>query len=353
MKKLLKILGIVVGVVVILIIAAAVLGPVLIDPNDHKEEIAQKVKESIGRDLQIEGDIELTVFPWLGVDLGRVVLGNATGFDGDQFASTERLQVRVKVWPLLQSQVEMDTVTIEGLTLNLARDAQGRTNLDDLLQEKADASTDAGATPAAAALAIGGVNLSDAKISWNDAQSGGQASVENLALQTGAITVGDPIQLNLSFDLQLSEPALSGHVQLAGEFGFDPDTQVATANQLSMKASLDSELLPGGTLNVGASGNAAFDQAKQIVSLVEFSLSVPEVTLDSGEQVNVSIGGDIQGNLGNGRYQSQNLVVEGGITGDNVPGKTCPSSSLPIWTPILPMRPWCCTSTGSKAVSPT
>ena len=51
---------------------------------------------------------------------------------------------------------------------------------------------------------------------------------------------------------------------------------------------------------------------------------MPEVTLDSGEQVNVSIGGDIQGNLGNGRYQSQNLVVEGGITGDNVPGKNLP-----------------------------
>ena len=323
MKKLFKIVGIIVGVVVLLVIIAVIGGPLIIDPNDHKEKIAQKVKEDTGRDLKIEGDIELTVFPWLGVDLGRVVLGNAAGFDGDHFASTERVQVRVKVWPLLQKQVEMGTINIEGLTLNLMRDAEGRTNLDDLLESKSDDSKDPGATPAAA-LAIGGVNLSAATISWQDALTENQASIDGLSLATGPVSLGDPIQLNLEFNVQASEPALSGHVRLAGEFGFDPATQVAKADGLSLEASINGALVPGGAASITASGNAVFDQANQILSLAGFSLSVPELKLDSGNQANVTITGDIEGNLGNGRYQSQNLVVEGGISGENIPGLNMP-----------------------------
>ena len=191
MKKLLKVVGIFAGVVVVLVVIAAVVVPLVFDPNDYKEEIAEAVKKHTGRDLQISGKIALTMFPWLGVDLGRVVLGNATGFDGDHFASTERVQVRVKVAPLLQGETEMDTIIVEGLTLNLQRNADGRTNVDDLLESSGDEAEESSATPAVA-LAIGGIKLSESTISWTDALTESHSQIENLAMDTGPRVTGKP-----------------------------------------------------------------------------------------------------------------------------------------------------------------
>ncbi|NIP46427.1 MAG: AsmA family protein [Gammaproteobacteria bacterium] len=132
MKTLLKWTAIVVGVVVVLFISAAVLLPLLIDPNDHKQALVEQVKQRTGRDLRIEGDIELSVFPWIGVEVGRVVLSNATGFADPVFASTDEVSIRVKLLPLLSRRLEMDTITVHGLTLNLARNSAGRNNWDDL-----------------------------------------------------------------------------------------------------------------------------------------------------------------------------------------------------------------------------
>ncbi len=139
MKGPLKWFGAVVGVIVVLIVSAAILLPLVIDPNDQKPAIVAQVKERTGRDLRIDGDIELSVFPWIGVELGKVALGNAAGFDNPVFASTDRISIRVKLLPLLSKRLEMGTVTVHGLTLNFARDARGRSNWDDLAEVGSDA----------------------------------------------------------------------------------------------------------------------------------------------------------------------------------------------------------------------
>ena len=79
MKALLKIVAAAAALVVVLVLAAVVFVPLIFDPNDHKDEIAALAKERMGRDLTIQGDIGLTVFPWVGIELGVVELGNAPG----------------------------------------------------------------------------------------------------------------------------------------------------------------------------------------------------------------------------------------------------------------------------------
>ena len=74
MKKLFKFLAYLIGVVVVLVVAAAVAVPVFFDPNDYRDEVIAKVKSETGRDLQIDGEIGLTLFPWIGAeaDTGKV-----------------------------------------------------------------------------------------------------------------------------------------------------------------------------------------------------------------------------------------------------------------------------------------
>ena len=83
MKTLLKVIAALIGIIVLVIVVAAIAIPIFFDPNDYKQEIATAVRDNTGRDFQIEGDIGLSVFPWLGMDLGTVELGNApVKYDG-------------------------------------------------------------------------------------------------------------------------------------------------------------------------------------------------------------------------------------------------------------------------------
>lgn len=169
MKKLIKIIAGIVVVAIVLIGGLIAFVALTFDPNDYKQEVVDAVKEQTGRDLTIDGDIGLTLFPWLGVTTGGVALSNAAGFTPDVFARTESVSVRVKLMPLLSRSVEMDTVSVQGLTLNLGRDKDGNTNWDDLAQGGAEPSSDTAEGGELGAIAIGGLDIRDANISWSDA----------------------------------------------------------------------------------------------------------------------------------------------------------------------------------------
>ena len=62
-----------ISIVIILIIVIAVVGfAVVFNPNDYKEDIITLVKEKTGRELSVPGDIALSLFPWIGIDLGKI-----------------------------------------------------------------------------------------------------------------------------------------------------------------------------------------------------------------------------------------------------------------------------------------
>ena len=65
-----KILAGVVGGLIGLLVAALLAVWLTVNPNDYKGRIAAAVKESTGRDLVLKGDIKLTVFPWVALELG-------------------------------------------------------------------------------------------------------------------------------------------------------------------------------------------------------------------------------------------------------------------------------------------
>ena len=115
MGKLLRIVAWIAGLLVVLVVVASIVLPMIVDPNDYKDDIADLVKSKTGRTLAIEGDIGLSVFPWLAVEIGPTSLSNADGFSAQPFASVNDVQVRIKLLPLLRKQVEMDTVVLDGL----------------------------------------------------------------------------------------------------------------------------------------------------------------------------------------------------------------------------------------------
>jgi AsmA protein len=76
--KAIKIVGALFGLILVSLIAF-IFYVTTLDPNDYKGMIADKFNAQTGRTLTLDGDINLTIYPWLGLEVNGVTVGNATG----------------------------------------------------------------------------------------------------------------------------------------------------------------------------------------------------------------------------------------------------------------------------------
>jgi AsmA protein len=211
-KKTLKILGLTLAVLFGLLIAAAIILPLVFDPNQYKGEVIRLVKEQTGRNLKIEKKIGWSFFPRLGVEAGGLELSNAPGFGKEPFASIDAAGVHVEFLPLLSGKITVDTMYLHGLNLNLAKNAAGKNNWEDLAAKEAGATKpepekkEAG-KPSLEGLSVGRLDIRRANINWRDASAGSTLAVRNLELSTSKFVSGEPLDLRLGFELARDKAA--------------------------------------------------------------------------------------------------------------------------------------------------
>jgi len=292
MFKTLKITGLGVAALLglLLLLVAAIL--LLVDPNDYRDDITAAVQDVTGRELSIEGDLSLSLFPWLGLSLGETRLGNASAFSGEgsskDFARVESVDINVKLLPLLQQRLEMKTLHLRGLRVKLIRSADGRSNWDDLLAAPVADDNQSTKPPAGEAeskpalmLAIGGVNIEDAQFIWDDQQAGQRIEVDQFFLRTGSIVPGAPIDIQLRSQLNVSEPTLQTPIELKTLLTFDLTEQRYRLDGLDVSLNIQSKLLPVSPLNVRLKGNVDADIARQQVQFAGLRLQTLGLTANA------------------------------------------------------------------------
>ncbi len=125
MLKVLKYILISAGLVILLAVLAAVLIPMFVDVNDYKDQISEQIRQSTGYDVNIQGEIDLSLVPWLGLSLGRTSIANPPEFGDDPMLSLDQLQVRIKFWPLFTGSLEADKIVLKGFQAGFIVNEQG------------------------------------------------------------------------------------------------------------------------------------------------------------------------------------------------------------------------------------
>lgn len=309
--------------IVIVAVAAAIALPFIIDPNDYKQQISDQVEKTTGRQLTLEGDIGLSVFPWLALELGPLSLSNAKNFTADEFAKVSAAEIRVKLLPLLKKQLEMDTVILDGLVLNLEKNKAGKTNWDDLTQDnsskaekKAAPSAEKSKAPALAAISVAGVKLSNANIHWLDHSKNEQIDITNLNLDTDPLVPGEPTALNLAFDVTSNKPEVQAQIKLSSDVTVDLDQQRYALSDLKFQTNAEGDALPLTKVNVSLSGDIDADMMQQKINLSGMLLEMQDMAIRSNLQVtevssaNPAITGDIDIAPFNLRQLAKQLAVD-------------------------------------------
>ncbi len=211
-----KILAIV-GVVAVALFAAVLVALLLlVNPDIFKAQIAESVKESTGRELVLAGDIKLSVFPEIALELGPASLGNPPGFGAEPFLKFEHAALHVKLLPLLRKRLELAGVALDGLDLRLRKNAAGKGNWEGFGEgEKQAQSANPNVDLGQSLPYVAGVRITNGRLSYQD------IVVDKLNLETGAFTDRGVIPITLGFEVDLGAPG--EHASVNAKFDVSSD----------------------------------------------------------------------------------------------------------------------------------
>lgn len=236
--KILKYSLLALAVLLTIIVAVAAYIVLTFDPNSYKPQLISFVKEEKQRTLTLDGDIKLSFFPKLGIDLGKISLSEENS--AQEFAAIDRLRLHLALMPLLRKEVVVDEVRIDKLRAKLIRHSDGTNNYDNLAGGKEEAGAEAKEEKKAAmpfALDVSGVKITDSSFSWQDDQQGRTFSVSKLAVSTGRLGGIAPTDLDLDFRMQGDNPKIDAAVRLTGALALDLKATRSILTKLALEVS--------------------------------------------------------------------------------------------------------------------
>jgi len=263
--KALRILGIVLGLVLALLATGVGVLYALFDGEKIKDELSRVMLEQKQRKLDIAGKLELSVWPDVGIKIGRLSLSEPGG--KEEFLALDSARVAVAVMPLLSKQLQVQRVEVDGLKATLVKKKDGTLNIADLLGGKDEKKEAAGKVPEGTHRAgagdtantplqidIAGIKVANAQFTWRDEKSGSTTALSNLDLRTGRVQADGAKQtlaaeaLSLAATLagsghtvaaKLGLSAIEGNAQALkiGKLSVDLD---ARSGEAALKAHLDS-----------------------------------------------------------------------------------------------------------------
>ena len=114
------------------LIAALLIGiaylSTLISPAKLTQMLVLEVREATQRELTITGPMRLGFFPKIAVSAEQVSFSNAAWAKSPQMASLEKVALEISFLPLLNGRIEVNSIQLAGLTLNLETNAKGDGN---------------------------------------------------------------------------------------------------------------------------------------------------------------------------------------------------------------------------------
>jgi len=293
-----KIILATIAAMAVLLVAVICILPFVIDPNSFKPDIAATVKDKTGRELVLDGDLKLSLFPWIGISTGKLALSNAPEFQDQPFATIEESQIKVLLLPLLSKKIEISRIVVKGLVLNLARNKQGIANWVDLTHPKQTQSTPALGVgtqtqqpiPATLmAFAIGGIAIENARINWDDLEADRRIEIKDLNLNADKFSFDQPTGIAATLTLLDNSSKAMQAAKLNTELSVNEQLNTFALRHSDLQIISSGDTVPGKSLTTALTvTDLALDMNQQTAKISGLQINSGDVTL-TAEMTGTSI----------------------------------------------------------------
>ena len=223
------------------------------DPNAYKSKLEEIIYSRYQRTLAINGDIQLSLFPRIGLSVSDLSLSDREG--QAVFASMDSARVAVAIWPLLFNRLVVDHVAVTGFKAWWSRDQQGLFNFRDLAGytvDPAPLATDASPAKKVAvasppeipvvtktdlSIDIAGLDLKNGEIHYEDAITGNRFRIVKLDVNTGRVTFDQAFDVAIKGNVLGEQPKIDASLDVQAVVKVDPRGQDYSAQKINLQVS--------------------------------------------------------------------------------------------------------------------
>lgn len=210
MKKLFKLLVKIAVVCVILLAAGLVTLRIMFPPEKLKTMAVDYAKNNLQREISFDR----ISFNVIGVTLDNFALSENTSFQNGTFVKADKLVVKLALMPLLKKRVEIATVLVDGLDVNVIKNKNGSFNFDTLIpaSDSAVASADNNkndSSDQSFVLLADRIVLNNCNFTYKDLQTGMDASVNKLQVEIREFDLDSPFDIKIKFTTEYSAAGLN------------------------------------------------------------------------------------------------------------------------------------------------
>ncbi len=206
MKKFLKIFAAFLAVVILALLAI----PMFVSSDMLKTRVTAELSKATGRTITIEGNASLKLFPDIAVSLENVTLGNPAGdFASERMFFAKKLETGVRLMPLLNKEIIITGVTLDGAEIHLEETKSGAKNWE--FASKASSDTKQEKTKeegAAQKFAIGDIAVKDSSVSYSPA-NGKAIALSSIDIALSGADGNEPLVLDGSAEYKGKQVSLS------------------------------------------------------------------------------------------------------------------------------------------------
>src|ERR1043165_283694 len=283
MSKVLRIFITFIGAVLLLGLVSLIGLVVFVNPNDLKPQISQAVTKFTGRQLQLGGDIQWSIFPWVGLQLNDVKLTNSPNFGNNPFAKIKKLDIQVRLYPLLHKQLEIGKLQVYGLTLYLIKNAEGQVNWGGSLNSSPTTSQSSESNFSESLKPLGfivtGLDIRDGHIIYADQQKNKHFEITQLQLKSANLAINKSSPFDIQFNLNSSSPTINAAVKLRSSITLSTNRKNIEFNNLNLNMLLKGPSYPKGELPLFLKSHIDLDLNKQDIIVDQLIALINQIKL--------------------------------------------------------------------------
>ncbi|MFZ0961491.1 MAG: AsmA family protein [Terriglobia bacterium] len=116
-------------VLVLVVVALAIIIPMIFNIDRYRPRVIAQIQQATGKPAHI-GHLALSIFPEVAIRVDDFSLGNPRGFPTGDLARVKRVHVAVNPFALLHRKVEITSLDLDDLTLDMLEDTHGKWNFE-------------------------------------------------------------------------------------------------------------------------------------------------------------------------------------------------------------------------------
>jgi AsmA protein len=195
------------AVLVVILVLIGLIAPFVIPAGVYRGRIIAAVQSATGRELRIDGPMSVKLLPSVAIEANGVALANAPGGTAKDIATLGKLQVGVKLFPLISGDVEVERFVLVDPVIHLEVDKAGHANWDFSTNQAAPPAP-AGAQSQAAPkqtntlqqLHLGEIKLVNGTVDYIDARSNTHQSITKIDVTVHLPSLDERAAVDGSFD---------------------------------------------------------------------------------------------------------------------------------------------------------